>query len=131
MQLQDMRREHATLQNCYRLTVTVSLLSVWEGMEELPVEFLKRPLPLVALLGHTALHPSIAKLFSPAGFRDEPDAPSLATLSFELDVNQLPKRKPKRTSYENYTPPGIIKVAQASCSFVRSRARRSRGCISI
>lgn len=84
-------------------------------MEELPVEFLKRPLPLVALLGHTALHPTVAKLFSPAGFRDEPDAPSLATLSFELDVNQLPKRKPKRANYDNYTPPGIIKVVRSLC----------------
>lgn len=79
-------------------------------MDELPSEFLKRPLPLVALLGHTALHPSIAKLFSPAGFRDEPDAPSIATISLELDVAQLPKRKPKRTNYDNYTPAGIIKV---------------------
>lgn len=81
-------------------------------MEELPVEYLKRPLPLVALMGHTALHPSISKLFSPAGFRDEPDAPSLATLSFELDVTQLPKRKPKRASNDYYAPAGIIKVAR-------------------
>ncbi|XP_062523062.1 trafficking protein particle complex subunit 11-like [Corticium candelabrum] len=78
-------------------------------MAEFPSELLARPLPLVALVGldvvHNAVHRMIWHTFAVDRRTDR------APINFQCfpGDHDYPKAKAKRTTYESYTPKGILK----------------------
>jgi len=79
-------------------------------MEDYPEELRDFPVPLVALIGQTQLHNTLKKNLTTRKDLQGKDVCSFNLLSLDAGATFMDRRKDKRTSYENYTPGGILKA---------------------
>jgi hypothetical protein len=75
-------------------------------MNDFPEELRQPVVPVVALIGHSSLHPSIEKNLSTKTHYDA-SIPLFRVVSIE--IGSIPAKKEKRQGYEQYVPQGVLK----------------------